>query len=87
MRISHGLPEKEALNTLQRRCVERRRRKPIGFIHAATCCKVVDADNPDRVIAFKEGNGATIGNAPEGLGKMDVSGTRKLGRCEDRIGH
>ena len=38
-------------------------------------CKIVDADNPDRVIAFNEGQGATIGIPPEGLGKMDVSGT------------
>jgi hypothetical protein len=30
-------------------------------------CKIVDADNPDRV--------AIIGIPPEGLGKMDVSGT------------
>lgn len=38
-------------------------------------CKIVDADNPDRVIAFNEGQGAVIGVPPEGLGKMDVSGT------------
>ncbi len=38
-------------------------------------CKIVDADNPDRVIAFNEGQGAIIGTPPEGLGKMDVSGT------------
>jgi hypothetical protein len=38
-------------------------------------CKIVDADNPERVIAFNEGQGATIGVPPEGLGKMDVSGT------------
>ena len=38
-------------------------------------CKIVDADNPDRVIAFNEGQGAVIGIPPEGLGKMDVSGT------------
>ncbi len=38
-------------------------------------CKVVDADNPERVIAFNEGQGAVIGVPPEGLGKMDVSGT------------
>jgi hypothetical protein len=37
-------------------------------------CKIVDADNPDRVIAFNEGQGAIIGVPPEGLGKMDVSG-------------
>jgi hypothetical protein len=38
-------------------------------------CKIVDADNPDRIIAFNEGQGAIIGVPPEGLGKMDVSGT------------
>src|ERR1700744_2814246 len=38
-------------------------------------CKIVDADNPDRVIAFNEGQGAIIGIPPEGLGRMDVSGT------------
>lgn len=37
-------------------------------------CKIVDADHPDRVIAFNEGQGAIIGVPPEGLGKMDVSG-------------
>ena len=38
-------------------------------------CKIVDADNPGRVIAFNEGQGAIIGIPPEGLDKMDVSGT------------
>jgi hypothetical protein len=38
-------------------------------------CKIVDADNPDRVIAFNEGQGAIIGIPPEGLDRMDVSGT------------
>jgi hypothetical protein len=38
-------------------------------------CKIVDADNPNRVIAFNEGQGAIIGVPPEGLGRMDVSGT------------
>jgi hypothetical protein len=38
-------------------------------------CKIVDADNPDRVIAFNEGQGAVIGVPPEGLSKMDVTGT------------
>ncbi|MGD1256351.1 hypothetical protein ACKUT9_19165 [Mycobacterium seoulense] len=38
-------------------------------------CKIVDADNPGRVIAFNEGQGAIIGIPPEGLGRMDVSGT------------
>lgn len=38
-------------------------------------CKIVDADNPDRVIAFNEGQGAIIGLPPEGLDRMDVAGT------------
>src|SRR6201999_294715 len=38
-------------------------------------CKIVDADNPARVIAFNEGQGAIIGIPPEGLGRMDVSGS------------
>jgi hypothetical protein len=38
-------------------------------------CKIVDAENPDRVIAFNEGQGAIIGIPPEGLDKMDVSGS------------
>lgn len=38
-------------------------------------CKIVDADNPDRVLAFNEGQGAIIGIPPEGLARMDVSGT------------
>jgi hypothetical protein len=41
-------------------------------------CKIVDADNPDRVIAFNEGQGAVIGTPPQGLGRMDVSGTELL---------
>src|ERR1700712_4692433 len=41
-------------------------------------CKVVDADKPDRVIAFIEGQGAVIGIPPEGLDKMDVSGTELI---------
>jgi len=32
--------------------------------------KIVDADNPDRVIAFTEGEGVSIGDVPEGLEKM-----------------
>jgi hypothetical protein len=38
-------------------------------------CRIVDADNPARVIAFNEGQGAIIGVPPEGLGRMNVSGT------------
>jgi hypothetical protein len=33
--------------------------------------KIVDADNPARVIAFTEGQGVKIGIPPEGLEKMD----------------
>ncbi|MGA5545989.1 hypothetical protein ACPCIR_29460 [Mycobacterium sp. NPDC051198] len=33
---------------------------------------IVDADNPDRVIALTEGQGISIGVPPEGLGKMPV---------------
>jgi hypothetical protein len=32
--------------------------------------KIVDADNPGRVIAFTEGQGAKIGSVPDGLEKM-----------------
>lgn len=32
--------------------------------------KIVDADNPNRVIAFTEGQGAKIGTVPEGLERM-----------------
>jgi hypothetical protein len=32
--------------------------------------KIVDADNHDRVIAFTEGQGVSIGSPPEGLEKM-----------------
>jgi hypothetical protein len=33
--------------------------------------KIVDADNHDRVIAFTEGQGVSIGTPPEGLERMD----------------
>jgi hypothetical protein len=33
--------------------------------------KIVDADDPERVIAFTEGQGVKIGIPPEGLEKMD----------------
>jgi len=51
-----------------------------GIIHQGRTmgygrCKIVDADNPARVIAFNEGQGAIIGVPPEGLDRMDVSGT------------
>ncbi len=35
-------------------------------------CLIVDADDHDRVIAFIEGQGASIGTPPEGLERMDV---------------
>ncbi len=38
-------------------------------------CLIVDADRPDRVIAFIQGQGAVIGTPPDGLEKMDVTGT------------
>lgn len=38
-------------------------------------CLIVDADNPERLIAFNQGQGAVIGTPPEGLEKMDVTGT------------
>lgn len=38
-------------------------------------CIIVDADNPRRVIAFNSGQGAVIGTPPDGLDKMDVTGT------------
>jgi hypothetical protein len=34
--------------------------------------KIVDADNHDRVIAYTEGQGVSIGTPPPGLGKMDL---------------
>lgn len=35
--------------------------------------KIVDADNPSRVLALVEGQGAVIGQPPEGLGKMPLN--------------
>jgi len=35
--------------------------------------KIVDADDPDRVIAFTEGQGVKIGEVPDGLEKMPPS--------------
>jgi len=48
-----------------------------GLIHQGRTmgygrCLVVDADNPERVIAFIDGQGASIGTPPEGLERMDV---------------
>jgi hypothetical protein len=35
--------------------------------------KIVDADQPDRVLALIEGQGVTIGTPPEGLGRMEAN--------------
>ena len=45
----------------------------IGRRMGFTRSRIVDADNPDRVIAFTEGQGVTIGEVPEGLEKMPES--------------
>ena len=34
--------------------------------------RIVDADNPTRVLALNEGQGISIGVPPEGLGKMEL---------------
>ena len=34
--------------------------------------KIVDADNPSRVLALTEGQGISLGQPPPGLGKMEV---------------
>ena len=39
-------------------------------------CLIVDAANRDRVIAFIDGQGASIGAPPEGLDRMDVDDAR-----------
>ncbi len=36
-------------------------------------CRIVDAARPERVLAFIDGQGASIGTPPEGLERMDVS--------------
>ena len=35
--------------------------------------RIVDADNPSRVLALNEGQGVSIGTPPEGLGKMELN--------------
>lgn len=45
-------------------------------------CLIVDADNHDRVIALIHGQGIAIGIPPEGLERMDVTGTELV--VEDR---
>ena len=42
--------------------------KTMGFSRS----KIVDADNHDRVIAYTEGQGVSIGTPPPGLEKMDL---------------
>ena len=42
--------------------------KTMGFSRS----KIVDADNHDRVIAYTEGQGVSIGTPPSGLEKMDM---------------
>jgi hypothetical protein len=48
-----------------------------GLIHQGRTmgygrCLIVDADNRDRVLAFIDGQGASIGVPPEGLERMDL---------------
>jgi acyl-coenzyme A thioesterase PaaI-like protein len=47
---------------------ELRRGRQMGYSRA----KIVDADNPERVLALIEGQGVSIGVPPEGLPKMEV---------------
>ena len=52
-----------------------------GLIHQGRTmgygrCLIVDADDHSRVIAFIEGQGASIGTPPEGLERMDVEDTK-----------
>ena len=42
----------------------------VGRRMGFTRSRIIDADHPDRVIAFTEGQGVTIGEVPEGLAKM-----------------
>jgi len=42
----------------------------IGRQMGFTRSRIVDADSPDRVIAFTEGQGISIGEVPQGLEKM-----------------
>jgi len=51
--------------------------------------RIVDADNPERVIAYTEGQGVSIGDVPQGLTKMPRAPSRwstrptfrRCGRC------
>jgi hypothetical protein len=52
-----------------------------GLIHQGRTmgygrCLIVDAEDHDRVIAFVEGQGASIGTPPEGLERMDVEDSK-----------
>jgi hypothetical protein len=52
-----------------------------GLIHQGRTmgygrCLIVDAEDHGRVIAFIEGQGASIGTPPEGLERMDVDETK-----------
>lgn len=47
---------------------ELRRGRQMGYSRA----KIVDADQPDRVLALIEGQGVSIGKPPDGLQKMEV---------------
>jgi len=52
-----------------------------GLIHQGRTmgygrCLIVDAENHDRVIAFIEGQGASIGIPPEGLERMNVEDSK-----------
>jgi acyl-coenzyme A thioesterase PaaI-like protein len=47
---------------------ELRRGRQMGYSRA----KIVDADQPERVLALIEGQGVSIGVPPEGLAKMEV---------------
>jgi hypothetical protein len=47
---------------------ELKRGRQMGY----SCSKIVDADQPTRVLALTEGQGISIGTPPEGLQKMSV---------------
>jgi hypothetical protein len=47
---------------------ELKRGRQMGYSRS----KIVDADQPDRVLALTEGQGISIGTPPEGLQKMEV---------------
>lgn len=60
-----------------------------GLIHQGRTmgygrCLIVDAQDRERVIAFIDGQGATIGTPPEGLDRMDVDDAKLV--IEDTAG-